>query len=690
MENQIYIYGRDTTTGLIQPLNYTGQGQNVIINTSSSSGAFEIADATDFNDYIEGNVVMVNDGAKTLSEGLTEAGARQGIVIKMSAGSFGDATPISIDKINVAIEGEVYGKFAPLTEIFAPLTLSASSQRIRLSGLQLDGGLTINAAGAVIVNHNIYSCTLDGLSLAGAKASGSTAFVRFMDCDINDVVIAAGYNITTYFIRCTFSGTFTNANTTQGVIVCVDCVGLPDGNGGTGAVINRASWAQSGTTQKVSAHLGYSSLGVIYSDYSSPLLNSTLKWRDEKTALMGGTDKTIALVENLATVATSGAYSDLSGKPTLATVATSGSYVDLTNKPTLVDELDELIDVAITPASLTNSSYLGYNTALSLWENKTLPTLATVATTGSYLDLSSRPTLATVATSGLYSDLSGTPTLATVATSGSYNDLINKPVLATVASTGLYSDLSGTPTLATVASTGSYADLSDKPTIPATLDDLTDVVISAPSGNQGVIYNSTTNRFENRRPVMTDNSDLAFTGLLNGDILTYSSSLSRWYNRAPSTPHFLSYIWPNASQNLGVVSTGDKSNFTIDFTETLNDFTGLACNTFLITGLTNALYRMKFVMGFRRTTAADVSFFIELREGSNSSASSNPRVALAQESCYIANATGCCVIECIRDYRTTLPAYTHISYQNQTADAAQVVIQSCFIVVERIYNTPIA
>ena len=37
----------------------------------------------------------------------------------------------------------------------------------------------------------------------------------------------------------------------------------------------------------------------------------------------------------LATVATTGAYSDLSGKPTLATVATSGAYDDLTGKPTL-------------------------------------------------------------------------------------------------------------------------------------------------------------------------------------------------------------------------------------------------------------------------------------------------------------------------------------------------------------------
>ena len=36
---------------------------------------------------------------------------------------------------------------------------------------------------------------------------------------------------------------------------------------------------------------------------------------------------------NLATVATSGDYNDLTNTPSLATVATSGDYADLTNKP---------------------------------------------------------------------------------------------------------------------------------------------------------------------------------------------------------------------------------------------------------------------------------------------------------------------------------------------------------------------
>ena len=155
-------------------------------------------------------------------------------------------------------------------------------------------------------------------------------------------------------------------------------------------------------------------------------------------------------VSGLATVATSGSYTDLlnkptgtpgsgvtsyndlTNKPTFATVATTGSYIDLTNKPTI----------------------------------PTVPTLATIATSGSYTDLTDKPTiptvptLATVATSGSYADLTNKPTiptlptLATVATSGSYADLTNKPTIPTL------------PTLATVATSGSYADLTNKPTIP--------------------------------------------------------------------------------------------------------------------------------------------------------------------------------------------------------------------------------
>jgi hypothetical protein len=112
----------------------------------------------------------------------------------------------------------------------------------------------------------------------------------------------------------------------------------------------------------------------------------------------------------LATVATTGAYSDLSGRPTLGTAAAADTGAFATSAQ------GALADSAVQPGAL-----------------------------------------ATVATSGAYTDLSGTPALATVATTGAYTDLNGRPSLATVATTGAYADLSGRPTLGTAAATDATA-----------------------------------------------------------------------------------------------------------------------------------------------------------------------------------------------------------------------------------------
>ena len=106
----------------------------------------------------------------------------------------------------------------------------------------------------------------------------------------------------------------------------------------------------------------------------------------------------------------------VAGNPTiavsgLATVATSGSYADLSNKPTIVGQVQ-------SNWTQTNNSQADFI--------KNKPSLATVATSGSYNDLSNKPTIPA----------------ATVATSGSYNDLLNKPTIP-VLPTGLISLWSG-------------------------------------------------------------------------------------------------------------------------------------------------------------------------------------------------------------------------------------------------------
>ena len=83
----------------------------------------------------------------------------------------------------------------------------------------------------------------------------------------------------------------------------------------------------------------------------------------------------------------------------LATVATSGEYSDLLNLPTIVTPVQS--DWAQTDTS-----------ALDYIVNK--PTLATIATSGEWSDIVNKPTFATVATSGEYSDLLNTPTIPVV------------------------------------------------------------------------------------------------------------------------------------------------------------------------------------------------------------------------------------------------------------------------------------
>lgn len=74
------------------------------------------------------------------------------------------------------------------------------------------------------------------------------------------------------------------------------------------------------------------------------------------------------------------AKSYIQNKPTLAAVATSGSYTDLSNKPTI-------------PAAQVNADW---NSSSGVSEILHKPSLAAVATSGSYNDLSNKPTIPTV------------------------------------------------------------------------------------------------------------------------------------------------------------------------------------------------------------------------------------------------------------------------------------------------------
>ena len=204
---------------------------------------------------------------------------------------------------------------------------------------------------------------------------------------------------------------------------------------------------------------------------------------------------TIALATK-ANLTHSHSYSDLEDKPILF----SGAYKDLTGKPTIPTKISEL----------TNDSSFATTSQLNTELNKKANTSHThvysdildapVSFSGNYNDLINKPTIPTKISdlendenfattsqlnSGLntkansththsYAELEDLPTLF----SGNYNDLLNKPKIPTVVS-DLTNDLNfvDTTALATKSDkthTHSYSSLTDLPTLKTRVSDMDD------------------------------------------------------------------------------------------------------------------------------------------------------------------------------------------------------------------------
>jgi len=167
-----------------------------------------------------------------------------------------------------------------------------------------------------------------------------------------------------------------------------------------------------------------------------------------------------------------GAAADTAVQPgDLATVATSGSYTDLINKPSLFD--GEYTSLANKPALFD----------------------------GSYANLTGKPTLF----DGEYASLANTPALF----SGSYTDLSNKPTLGTAAATdatayataaqGATADTALQPSDLTGYATESYvgnAVANLVASAPAALDTLNELAIAL--GNDASFSTSITNSLANK------------------------------------------------------------------------------------------------------------------------------------------------------------------------------------------------
>ena len=194
---------------------------------------------------------------------------------------------------------------------------------------------------------------------------------------------------------------------------------------------------------------------------------------------------TYATKSSLATVATSGSYNDLSNKPTipaayshpsthpasmitgLATVATSGKYSDLSGTPT------SMTPTAHNQASNTINAMTGYSKPSSTGAIATSDTLnAAIGKLEKALD--GKQASGSYSTTGhkhTKSEITDFPTLATVATSGSYNDLSNKPSIPTVNNGTLTIQKNGTTVNS--FSANSSSNITANITVPTKVSELT-------------------------------------------------------------------------------------------------------------------------------------------------------------------------------------------------------------------------
>ena len=205
----------------------------------------------------------------------------------------------------------------------------------------------------------------------------------------------------------------------------------------------------------------------------------------------------------------------IKNKPNLAEVATSGSYNDLTDKPTI-------------PAAQVQSDWAqADSSAVDYIKNK--PSLSEVATSGDYEDLTNKPTIPAARVQSDWAQTNSSsvdfiknkPTLAEVATSGSYNDLTDKPSIPaaqvqsdwnqsdnqavdfiknkpTIPAAQVQSDWAQTDTSAVDYIKNKPAEMETKPLVPGTN-------IEFDSNAQRVQINSTATKISKRSsPYTTD------------------------------------------------------------------------------------------------------------------------------------------------------------------------------------------
>ena len=170
----------------------------------------------------------------------------------------------------------------------------------------------------------------------------------------------------------------------EGKILTVDSNGDP-------------SWAPAQTYSQVQSNWNETDSSAVSFIQNKPSIPTKTSDLANDSNFITSSDVPSSQVQSDWTESNSSSAAYIAHKPSLATVATSGSYTDLSNKPTIPTKTSDLtndsnfITASDVPAQVQSDWTESNSSSAAYIAHK--PNLATVATSGSYSDLSGKPTI---------------------------------------------------------------------------------------------------------------------------------------------------------------------------------------------------------------------------------------------------------------------------------------------------------
>ena len=164
------------------------------------------------------NSLFVNQNVNSIQDAITNADAPD--VIYVSSGSY-DA-PVVINNVNnIALQAPNVGN--TICEILQPLTISGTSESIRLTNFSIKGTTTISNTG----RNYFQKCSWTGVA---TSINSNTKYMTFENCEWDSnssITIGSGVSERIYFINCNFlNATITFNNLSSLVVIFSNCAGF--------------------------------------------------------------------------------------------------------------------------------------------------------------------------------------------------------------------------------------------------------------------------------------------------------------------------------------------------------------------------------------------------------------------------------------------------------------------------------